>query len=359
MKKAGELGKEELMDFSILVESNPDMPAIAKLAEANGFGTIFVIDSHVSWREPYPYMTLSARETSRIRIGTLVTNPVTRHPTVTASAFATLHEISGGRMVLGIAKGDSAMRILGERQATVAEFRNGVRLIKQLMNGETVEYKPKHPSHERWLAQAGGKPQKVRFPWLSSPGKLPVYIGGYGPKTLEVAGELADAVVVQAPDTGVVEWSMGHVRKGLQKAGRPASSIRTVVSGPLVLADDVAKARDDLRWFVQAVWNHSAHLLEHYKRSELPRGLVVGLPDDFRSDYSEHIQREAEELTQVPDEAVDALAVFGPAERCAQRMKDLAAVGAKEYIVYMLAMPRSEIESSIRTIGEQVIPRCR
>ena len=72
------------MEFSFLAETNPDAPALAKLAESYGFGSFFLLDSHVAWREVYPYLTLCVRDTSRIRIGTLVTNPLTRHPTVTA-----------------------------------------------------------------------------------------------------------------------------------------------------------------------------------------------------------------------------------------------------------------------------------
>src|SRR5436190_6598393 len=187
------------MDFGILVETNPDAPALAKLAEAHGFRTIFLIDSHVGWREVYPYLTLCAQATSKIRIGTLVTNPITRHPTVTASAFATLQEISAGRMVLGIAKGDSAMRILGERQATLAEFRAGVRLIQQLANGEAVEYRPRHPGHEKWLAQTGGRTERIQLHWYQPPAKIPVYIGGYGPPTLQFRRQAADGVVGLAP----------------------------------------------------------------------------------------------------------------------------------------------------------------
>ncbi|HZP41855.1 MAG TPA: LLM class flavin-dependent oxidoreductase [Candidatus Binatia bacterium] len=346
------------MDFGILVECNPDAPAIAKLAEANGFKSFFIIDSHVGWREVYPYLTLCARETSRIRIGTLVTNPVTRHPTVTASAFATLNEISNGRMVLGIAKGDSATRVIGERQATMAEFRNGVRLIQRLMNGETVEYTPKTPDKAKWLAQAGGKPIETRFHWYEPPGRIPTYIGGYGPKTLHFAGEGADAVVIQAPHPSAVQWSLGHAFEGAKGAGRDPKTLRIVVSGPIGVNDDMKKATDDLRWFVQAVWNHSAHLLEHYQKSELPEALVTGLPADFHSDYSEHIVRDAEELKQVPDRAVDLLTVIGPADRCVERLEQLAAMGASEFIHYALgALSKAEIDESIRTIGKHIIPR--
>jgi len=347
------------MDFSVLIETGPDAPAMAKFAESYGFKTIFLIDSHIGWREVYPYLTLCARETSRIGVGTLVTNPITRHPTVTASAFATLQEISGGRMVLGIAKGDSSVRLLGERQATMAEFRRGARFIHQLANGQAIEYQPKHPGHEKWLAQSGGKTQKIHFDWYKPPKHLPMYIGGYGPKTLRFTGEAADAVVIQAPDVEIMRWSLGHVRDGAQAVGRDPREISVVVAGPAVVSSDIKRTRDALKWFVQAVWNHSAHLLELYDRSSLPSNLVAGVPPDFVSDYREHVREGAEELRQVPDTAVDALTVFGSAERCVARFHELAAAGAREFIVYALALPRMQIERELRDLAEQVIPQCQ
>ncbi len=345
------------MQFSILIETLPHAPAIAKLAEENGFTGIFLIDTHIGWREVVPYLTLCARETKRLRIGTLVTNPVTRHPTVVASYFATLHEISNGRMVCGIAKGDSATRVMGERQATMKEFRESIDLIKRMMNGEEVLYTPKHPDRSAWLKQAGGKPLKIQFHWYKPPAKLPVYIGGYGPKTLQFAGEVADAVVVQAPHTDSLSWMLGHAHAGARRVGRDPATLKTVVSGPIVINDNLKQALQDQRWFVQAVWNHSAHMLEHYKREELPESMILGLPKDFRSDYSEHVRRDAEELSQVPERAVDLLTVTGPVSRCIERLQELKAGGGQEFIHYALAMPQAEIEESIRRIGKDIIPR--
>lgn len=347
------------MDFSLMIEPTPEAPAIAKYAESCGFKTIFFIDSHIGWREVYPYLTLCVRETSRIGVGTLVTNPVIRHPTVTASAFATLQEISGGRMVLGIAKGDSSMRMLGERQTTMAQFRRGVRLIQRLSNGETVEYKPAKPGYEKWLAQSGGKPQQIHLGWYKAQNHLPLYIAGYGPKSLQFAGEAGDGVVVQAPDVEIIRWSLSHVHQGARAVGRDPQSVRVVVSGPALVSSDVKKARDALRWFVQGVWNHSAHLLEIYDRSELPRNLIAGVPKNFTSDYNEHIKVDAEELHQIPDSAVDAFAVFGPPERCVERIQEVAAAGAQEFIIYGLIMPRTDIERLLRDLADKVIPRCQ
>src|SRR5262245_37105880 len=89
--------------------------ALAKQAEDAGFEYAWLFDSHVLWRDPYPLLTLMAQATTRLRLGTCVTNPATREPSVTASLLATLNELSDGRMDLGIGRGDSARRVLGKQ----------------------------------------------------------------------------------------------------------------------------------------------------------------------------------------------------------------------------------------------------
>src|SRR5689334_8910109 len=120
------------MDFGITLK--PDMApervvALTRQAEAAGFAYGWLFDSHVLWLEPYPLLTLMALNTTRMRLGTCVTNPATRDPTVTASALATLNVISGGRMDLGIGRGDSARRVLGKKPTTLAQLGEAVRII--------------------------------------------------------------------------------------------------------------------------------------------------------------------------------------------------------------------------------------
>ena len=109
-------------------------------AEAAGFEYGWLFDSHVLWRDPYPLLTLMAGVTERMRLGTCVTNPGTREPSVTASVLATLDEISGGRMDLGIGRGDSARRVLGKRPITMADTEEAIGVIRTLVAGEPVTY---------------------------------------------------------------------------------------------------------------------------------------------------------------------------------------------------------------------------
>src|SRR5918998_4257936 len=112
---------------------------LARRAEANGFEYGWLFDSHVLGREPYVLLTLMAQATERMRLGTCVTNPATREPSVTASSLAVLNELSGGRMDLGIGRGDSARRVLGKPPTTMATLEDAIRVIKALVEGRTVE----------------------------------------------------------------------------------------------------------------------------------------------------------------------------------------------------------------------------
>ena len=117
-----------------------DTIELAKLGEELGFDYLWLFDSHVLWRDPYPLLTLIAEHTSRLRLGTCVTNPGTREPSVTASSLATLNELSGGRMDLGIGRGDSARRVLGKPPITMAGTEEAIGVIRDLVEGRAVEY---------------------------------------------------------------------------------------------------------------------------------------------------------------------------------------------------------------------------
>src|SRR6195256_1742401 len=138
--------------------------SLTRQAEAAGFEYGWIFYSHVLWKEPYPLLTLMATNTQRMRLGTCVTNPATRDLTVTASLFATLNLISGGRMELGIGRGDSSRRVLGKKPGTPAELERAVVTFRELTAGQEVQ-------HE-------GQP--ARLTWAT--GSPPVWIAGYGPK---------------------------------------------------------------------------------------------------------------------------------------------------------------------------------
>src|SRR5438093_10162945 len=131
------------MEFGITLKPDISVERIVGLtrqAESAGFHYGWIFDSHVLWKEPYPLLTLMAANTQRMRLGTCVTNPAVRDITVTASLFATLNLISGGRMELGIGRGDSSRRVLGKKPTTLAELETAVNEFRQLTAGREIEY---------------------------------------------------------------------------------------------------------------------------------------------------------------------------------------------------------------------------
>src|SRR5437588_12204465 len=127
--------------FGVAVLPDPPytrMIELMQLAERQGFEYAWTYDSHVLWQESIPTLALAAAQTSTIKLGHMVTNPGTREPTVLASAYATLQDISDGRMVMGIGRGDSARRYIGQEPVPVRRFEAALRMIKPFMNGRQV-----------------------------------------------------------------------------------------------------------------------------------------------------------------------------------------------------------------------------
>ncbi len=140
------------MQFGITFK--PDMTverivALTRQAEAAGFQYGWIFDSHILWLEPYPLLTLMATNTKNMRLGTCVTNPATRDITVTSSLFATLNLISGGRMQLGIGRGDSSRRVLGKKPVGAGDLERAVKTFRDLTAGREIDYDGQ-PTHIPW-----------------------------------------------------------------------------------------------------------------------------------------------------------------------------------------------------------------
>src|SRR5438128_3018926 len=147
------------MEFGITLKPDISVERIVGLtrqAESEGSHYGWIFDSHVLWKEPYPLLTLMAANTQRMRLGTCVTNPAVRDLTVTASLFATLNLISGGRMELGIGRGDSSRRVLGKKPVTPAELERAVATFRELTAGREVQYEGQ-PARLSWPGTTGSR----------------------------------------------------------------------------------------------------------------------------------------------------------------------------------------------------------
>ena len=326
------------MDFGITIK--PDMSpdrvvALTRQAEQAGFSYGWLFDSHVLWLEPYPLLTLMAINTSRMRLGTCVTNPATRDPSVTASALATLNIISGGRMDLGIGRGDSARRVLGKKPTTLARLEEAVRIIKDLAEGRPTDYDG----------------EQIQLEWAS--GRLPVWIAGYGPKALRLAGRIADGVILQFADPHLIRWCLGFVREGAAAAGRDPAAIKVMAAAPVWASDDLATARERVRWFPALVSNHVMDLIARYDQSELPPELTSYVRNRGGYDYHHHAEVGSSNAQFVADEVVDRFCIVGPVAEHRRRLQELAALGVDQFNIYLMS---GDEEATLEVYGQEIVP---
>ncbi len=309
------------------------------LAEENGFSHAWMWDSHVLWQDVYPIFALMAAGTERIHLGTCVTNPVTRDPTVTASAMATLNEISGGRMEMGIGRGDSAQRVLGRGPVTVTALERACVTIRDLAEGRPVDLDG----------------TEVQLKW-SEGRRLPVWVAAYGPKALHCAGRVADGVILQLADPFIIEWALRYLREGAEQACRDPADIKVMAAAPAYLSDDLAHARDQVRWFPALVSNHVVDLVNRYHDAELPVELTDFIAARESYDYAHHGRTGSENAEFVPDEVVDRFCVLGGPEQVRAKLGQLAGLGVDQFNIYsMVDDPRALISG----FGREIIPAFR
>jgi probable F420-dependent oxidoreductase len=310
---------------------------LAKRAEANGFDYGWLFDSHVLWRDPYPLLTLMGSATERMRLGTCVTNPATRDITVTASALATLNEITEGRMDLGIGRGDSARRVMGKKPTTVAYMEECCRIVRALTAGEKIELDG----------------TEIQMDWVTH-GPVPVWVAGYGPMALAAAGRVADGIILQLADPDIIRWCIGFVRAAAEEAGRDPDAIEVMAAAPAYVSDDLALARDKVRWFPALVSNHVVDLINKYPKDDLPETLWKYVEKREGYDYRHHAEVGSDNARFVSDEIVDAFAVVGPASAQRERLEALREAGVTQFNIYLM---NGEEEACLDAYGTTVIPR--
>jgi probable F420-dependent oxidoreductase len=309
--------------------------ALTRQAEAAGFSAGWLFDSHVLWRDPYPLLTLMAGATDAMRLGTCVTNPGTREPSVTASVLATLDELSDGRMDLGIGRGDSARRVLGKPPTTMATLEEAILVIRALVAGEHIEYEG----------------TELHFPWTRG-WELPVWVAGYGPMALAMTGRVADGVILQLADPDLIGWFVGQVRDAEAAAGRPAGSVKVQAAAPAHLGE-LALCRERTRWFPALVSNHVVDLVNKYPREALPESLTGYIRDREGYDYRHHAEVGSANAGVVGDEVTDRFCVLGSVDDHVAKLRRLAEVGVDQFNIYLM---NGDEESILEVYGREVIP---
>jgi probable F420-dependent oxidoreductase len=324
----------------------PDPPygrflELLQLAESHGFEYGWTYDSHVLWQDSFPTLALAAQATETIRLGHMVTNPGTREPSVVASGYATLHDISEGRMVMGIGRGDSARRYIGQKPVPVGRFEETLKMIKPFMNGEKVAWND----------------TEIELGWARRDlPEIEMHVAGYGPKVLAIAGRHGDGVIIQLADPDIIQWTMGTARKAAEEAGRDPDALKCIVCAPSHISDDLAAARDQVRWFPAMVSNHVKDLIARYGAdgSVVPQALTDYVPDDTGYDYDEHSRAGAKHGAFVSDEICDRFCVLGTPDQAVAKLEQLESIGVDQFNVYLMTEGQ---EHTLETYGREIIPR--
>jgi 5,10-methylenetetrahydromethanopterin reductase len=317
--------------------------ADARLAEDIGFAMVGVADSQSVFREMYATMALCAQATRRVRIGPSVTNPITRHPAVAASGIATVDEIAPGRTFFGIGSGDSAILNLAERPATLADMRAYIETVRALhVGGESA-----------WRGRA------VRLTWRKR--AIPIYLAAEGPRTLELAGEIADGAIVNVGlDPPLVRDAVAHVHAGARRAGRDPDTLDLWTMVRANVTDDVVSGIDEIKMELAS----NAH---HVFRFTLEGKHVPGALADAILRVQKGYQPAAHEaLGPSPNAALldaepalraylaERFGAVGPAPVVAAKLRAVVDAGISGLLVTGFVHERTRL---IRALGEDVLPR--
>jgi 5,10-methylenetetrahydromethanopterin reductase len=317
--------------------------ADARLAEDVGFSMVGVADSQSVFREMYVTLALCAQATRRVRLGPAVTNAITRHPAVAASAIATVDEIARGRAFFGIGSGDSAILNLAERPSTLADVRAYVATVRALLTAGEAEWRDR----------------TARLTWARH--AIPLYLSAEGPRTLELAGELADGVIVNVGlEPGLVREAVARVHAGAHRAGRDPASIDLWTMVRANVVDDVTAGIDEIRMELAS----NAH---HVFRFTLEGKQVPGeLADAIRRVQKGYQPAAHEALGPSPNARLldaepvlrawlaDRFAAVGPPAAVAEKLRAVVETGIDGLLVTGFVAERTRL---IRVLAEEVLPR--
>lgn len=352
------------MELWSLTHSRPDHAlSAARRAEAAGWAGLCVVDSQNLAPDAYVALTLAATGTSRLGLGTGVTNSVTRHPAVAASAAMAVQQVSGGRMALGIGRGDSALAHLGRSPARLAGFAQYVEVLQQYLRGEAVPFDRlamddgiAAPVEHLALAD---HPESSRIRWFD-PGlpKVPLEIAATGPRVIELAGRVADRVLLTlgaVPER--LRWGIDLARRAREDAGQDPDGLAVGAYVNLVCHEDAAVARDLVRGG-----------LTTFARFSVMHGAVSGPADpDTREvlnrlhdgyDMRQHTRADSGQARLLDDGFVDAFAIAGPPDHCIRRLRELAGLGIDKIIVSgpTAGSDRQQARAAMALLDEAVVP---
>ena len=299
--------------------------AVARAAEAAGFSTVWLPDSPTIGPDPFLVASEVLRSTEQVSVGTMVTNPVTRHWSVLAGSFLTLLQMYGPRVVCGIGRGDSLARVLAGHappMAPVEAMEGAIANIRSVARGGVV-------------ASEG---ERYSFGW-SGNDNLVVWSLGLAPVAIGVAGAQADGLIYQIGDPLLVRWASRALQRAAVDAGRATSAVRLCLAVPSAVGDDIDDQHGQVEWFVRMVGGHCGDLNgQALSDEEFPSIFRQYLA--LRSGTASHSVGPGDEQTFMCFLA-ERCCLLGPVEHHVRRAGELQGVGV-DHLALMLVEGREE-----------------
>lgn len=324
--------------------------------EADGWDGLVFPDNQNLWGDPFVAMAAAAAGTSRLQMCTGATNPGTRHPAVMASAVASVGALTGGRVSLGIARGDSALAHIGSAPVAVETFGRYVGLVRRYLHGDVVDFEeiakwqPGPPVSVLGLARA---PTGSRLHWLPEGlPPVPIMVYASGPRTIEVAARTADILMFGlGADEARLRWGIDRARTACREFGRDPSELRLGAAMSVGVSEDMSLARS----LVANAVASSARFSSLHGRASGPvperhQGVYQAILGSY--DMTRHGEIGAQVAALTP-EFIEDYAVVGSAGRCVERLVRLHEAGIGELLI---ATPRNDVDpvDSARAYGALV-----
>jgi alkanesulfonate monooxygenase SsuD/methylene tetrahydromethanopterin reductase-like flavin-dependent oxidoreductase (luciferase family) len=353
------------MDYGFVFPAGIHIHKDVTVAEKHGFTHAWLYDSQMLFSDPYASLSLCAVNTEKICLGTGVTNPESRIAPVTACSIATVNELAPGRTILGIGTGNTARRTLGMPAARLDSMKEHVRICRDLLEGNTTDY------------TEGQRHRKIKFlnsdgDWYNIKTKIPIYIAASGPKSLRLAGEIADGVILfGAVSPSLIEFVMEHVRAGAESVGRDPKDLYVLCMTAFHLTEpgqnlETSEVRQAVGPFVSSSTNIFAYSCPD--PGDLPADLredivafrdIYKVPDEpietrhltLYADYLLGFKKEHEPI--VTDKIIRATTLTGTADEIVDSIHAMRAAGIDQVAI----QPIIDNQKTVEVFAKEIISR--
>jgi 5,10-methylenetetrahydromethanopterin reductase len=339
---------------------------VAREREAAGWDGLLVVDSQNLSGDPYVALAMAATATTRTGLGTGVTNSVTRHAAVTACSIASIQRLSGGRAVLGIGRGDSALAHLGRAPSRLAPFERYLRQLQSYLRGESVPFDDidipisvAPPMSELQLADA---PAASRIGWIAEGApKVPVEVAASGQRVIAIAARHAERVMFAlGADEERIAWGIGLARAARKEAGLDPNGISFGAYITCGCHTDLGTARNLIRG---SLTTHARFSVMHGSASGPVSAADRAVLSDLRNAYDmrAHTRADSRQAGVLTEAFIERFAVVGSPDRCIARLKRLAALGLDKVALAgsMRGVSEADAEVARQLLESEVLPAMR